>query len=121
VGYERLEGELSGGMASWRSAGFEDSRITLVPAAGAIGTIVDIRQAVEFAAGHIPGALHAELGSVGHAALPRGALTVMCGHGERAMSAASVLEAAGRRDVAVMQGGPTDWVSAAGRPLETGR
>jgi glyoxylase-like metal-dependent hydrolase (beta-lactamase superfamily II)/rhodanese-related sulfurtransferase len=121
VGYERLEGELSGGMAAWRSGGFEDSRITLVTAAKPSGTVVDIRQAAEFAAGHIHGALHAELGSVGRAELPRTPLTVMCGHGERAMSAASVLEANGRRDVAVMQGGPTDWASATGRPLETGR
>jgi rhodanese-related sulfurtransferase len=121
VGYERLEGELFGGMEAWRNAGFDDSRITLVPAAEPAGTVVDIRQAAEFAAGHIPGALHAELGSVRGAVLPRTPLTVMCGHGERAMSAASVLEAAGRRDVAVMQGGPTDWASATGRPLETGR
>jgi hydroxyacylglutathione hydrolase len=121
VGYESLEGELAGGMDAWRRAGFEERRTALVPAAQATGTLVDIRQASEFAAGHIPGALHAELGSVDQSALPRGPLTVMCGHGERAMSAASVLEAAGRKNVAVMVGGPADWSSASGRQLETGR
>ncbi|HET7667139.1 MAG TPA: rhodanese-like domain-containing protein, partial [Mycobacterium sp.] len=45
---------------------------------------------------------------------------VMCGHGERAMGAASVLEAAGHRDLAVLDGGPPDWVRATGRRLETG-
>jgi glyoxylase-like metal-dependent hydrolase (beta-lactamase superfamily II)/rhodanese-related sulfurtransferase len=45
VGYEHLLGELSGGMAAWRTAGFESSQIALVPAAEATGTIVDIRQA----------------------------------------------------------------------------
>jgi hydroxyacylglutathione hydrolase len=121
VGYESFEGELAGGMAAWRHAGFEERRTQLVPAARATGTLVDIRQAPEFAAGHVPGALHAELGSLDQSALPRGPLTVMCGHGERAMSAASVLEAAGRMDVAVMLGGPADWSSASGRSLETGR
>ena len=121
VGYERFVGELDGGMAAWRNAGFEDRQIALVQAAEAAGTVVDIRQAAEFVAGHIPGALHAELGSVSRTELPHGSLTVMCGHGERAMSAASILEAAGRADVAVVLGGPTDWATASGRSLETGR
>ena len=37
------------------------------------------------------------------------------------MSAASILQRADRTDVAVLDGGPADWVHAAGRPLETGR
>jgi glyoxylase-like metal-dependent hydrolase (beta-lactamase superfamily II)/rhodanese-related sulfurtransferase len=121
VGYEQLLGELSGGMAAWRTAGFDSGQIALVPAAKAKGTIVDIRQAPEFAAGHIPGALHVELGSVEHAELPRREpLTVMCGHGERAMSAASILEAGGHRELTVVLGGPSDWASSSGRALETG-
>jgi glyoxylase-like metal-dependent hydrolase (beta-lactamase superfamily II)/rhodanese-related sulfurtransferase len=120
VGYESLDGELAGGMAAWQRSGFEDRRTELVPAARATGVLVDIRQAPEFASGHIPGALHAELGLVDQSALPRGPLTVMCGHGERAMSAASILEAAGNKDVAVMLGGPADWSSASGQSLVTG-
>jgi glyoxylase-like metal-dependent hydrolase (beta-lactamase superfamily II)/rhodanese-related sulfurtransferase len=122
VGYEHLLGELCGGMAAWGAAGFESSQIALVPAAEATGTIVDIRQAPEFAGGHLPGALHVELGSVQDAELPRrDPLTVMCGHGERAMSAASILEAGGHGELAVVLGGPADWASASGRALETGR
>lgn len=121
VGYEHLVGELEGGMGAWRRAGFEDSRVALVPAAEATGTILDIRQAAEFVAGHIPGALHAELGSVDRAELPSEHLTIMCGHGERAMSAASILEARGNRDRTVVLGGPADWAKATGRPLDTGR
>ncbi|MEP6800119.1 MAG: rhodanese-like domain-containing protein [Lapillicoccus sp.] len=45
----------------------------------------------------------------------------MCGHGERAMTAASILHRAGRTEVAVLDGGPADWAQAAGRPLESGR
>jgi len=93
-----------------------------VPAEHADGTIVDVRQDAEYAAGHIPGAVHVELGSVGAAGIAAaGPLTLMCGHGERAMTAASILEAAGYRDLAVMVGGAADWATASGRPLQTGR
>jgi glyoxylase-like metal-dependent hydrolase (beta-lactamase superfamily II)/rhodanese-related sulfurtransferase len=121
VGYEHLLGELCDGMAAWRAAGFQGRQIALVPAAEATGAVVDIRQAPEFAAGHLPGAFHVELGSVEDAALPRRErLTVMCGHGERAMSAASILEAGGHQELAVVLGGPSDWASSSGRALETG-
>jgi rhodanese-related sulfurtransferase len=42
----------------------------------------------------------------------------MCGHGERAASGASMLERAGRIDVAVLPGGPGDWAAATGRATE---
>ena len=35
------------------------------------------------------------------------------------MTAASLLERAGRRDVAVLLGGPDDWAAAHGAALET--
>ena len=43
----------------------------------------------------------------------------MCGHGERAATAASVLERAGHTAVAVLPGGPPDWADATGRTLES--
>jgi rhodanese-related sulfurtransferase len=43
----------------------------------------------------------------------------MCGHGERAMTAASVLERAGRDNVAVLLGGPQDWATTHSAALET--
>ena len=52
--------------------------------------------------------------------LPGGAITVMCGHGERAMTGASLLEAAGHRGLSVLAGGPDDWSEATGAELETG-
>ena len=93
-----------------------------MPAAQAGGTIVDVRQDAEYTAGHIPGALHVELGSVGAAGIATtGPLTLMCGHGERAMTAASILAAAGHRDLTVVVGGAADWAAASGHPLKTGR
>jgi 3-mercaptopyruvate sulfurtransferase SseA len=43
----------------------------------------------------------------------------MCGHGERATTAASLLERAGGR-VAVFVGGPEDWSRLHREPLATG-
>lgn len=43
----------------------------------------------------------------------------MCGHGERAMTAASLLERASRAKVAVLLGGPQDWATTHGATLET--
>ena len=83
------------------------------------GTVLDIRQDDEWNAGHIPGAIHVELGDLATATVPAGPLTVMCGHGERAMSGASILPAAGHDDVAVLAGGPEDWHTVTGDDLET--
>ena len=82
-------------------------------------TIVDVRQRNEFAAGHVPGALGMELGDAASLAptLPAGPLTVMCGHGERAMSAASILAAQGRADISVLLGGPAEVAAARGQHL----
>ena len=44
-------------------------------------------------------------------------LAVMCGHGERAMTAASLLAAAGAPGVSVLRGGPADWAKATGQAL----
>ena len=84
--------------------------------------MLDIRQDSEFTAGHVPGAPHVELGDLPARAgdVPRGPIVVMCGHGERAMSAASLLARAGRTDLAVLVGGPDDWAEATGRTLEVG-
>jgi hypothetical protein len=44
----------------------------------------------------------------------------MCEHGERAMSGASILEEAGRRDLSVVVGGPKDVAVTSGCALATG-
>jgi hydroxyacylglutathione hydrolase len=76
----------------------------------------------EFVAGHLPGAVHIELGDIAARAddLPQGPTVVMCGHGERAIGAASLLERAGHCDLTVLEGGPDDWARATGRSLQTG-
>ena len=119
IGYENLVGELAGGVDAWRASGGDIARIPLLDPTDDGREVVDVRQAGEYAAGHVPGATHVELGTLVEraAALPSGPLTVMCGHGERAATAASLLAAAGRPDVAVLDGGPADWASATGEDL----
>jgi hydroxyacylglutathione hydrolase len=122
LGYD-IAGELGGGIAAWAGAGLRTASTALVDAATMTDArVVDIRQESEFAAGHVPGAQHSELGALPSTAtsLVAGPVTVMCGHGERAMSAASVLERVGRDDVSVLLGGPSDWAASHGVDLEPG-
>ncbi len=109
VGYERLLGELDGGIDTWRAAGLPLASIPLDEVEHASGTVLDVRQAGEYVMGHIPGVRSVELGSIAEVDLAPGPVAVMCGHGERAMTAASLLARAGHRDVTVLVGGPDDW------------
>jgi len=122
VGYDDVFGELSGGLSAWRAAGLSTTATELITAtAMSAGHMLDVRQESEFLGGHVPGAQHVELGALASAgaALPAEPVTVMCGHGERAMTAASILEQAGRHDVSVLAGGSGDWAIAHDRALET--
>ncbi|GLZ35132.1 Zn-dependent hydrolase [Lentzea sp. NBRC 105346] len=65
--------------------------------------VLDVRQDREYAAGHVPGAVHVELGELPGRELSKEPTVVMCAHGERAMSGASILERAGHRDLAVLR------------------
>jgi hydroxyacylglutathione hydrolase len=116
VGYERLAGQLEGGVPAWAAAARPTATIPVAPVASARGAVVDVRQRSEFEAGHLPGALNVELGALaaGDCALPDGPIAVMCGHGPRAVSAASLLARAGRDDVTVLVGGPPEWAAAHG-------
>jgi hydroxyacylglutathione hydrolase len=123
IGYDNIIGELHGGMAAWTAAGHHTASIPLTRAGQLDGRrVLDIRQRSEYLDGHLPGALHVELGDIPHRAadVPDEPTVVMCGHGERAMGAASLLEGAGHHQLVVLDGGPQDWVQATGGRLETG-
>jgi hydroxyacylglutathione hydrolase len=118
VGFEHLLGELAGGVDAWRDAGRTLADTALLDASGADGReVLDIRQRSEFTSGHVPGARHVELGVLTDTTdgIPNNSMLVHCGHGERAMSAASLLQRAGHDDVAVLAGGPDELAE-----LETG-
>ena len=121
VGYDRIAGELEGGIDAWRAAGGQASSIPVVAPSEVGGIpVLDVRQDNEFGAGHVPWAIHIELGAVSRMAsmLPAGPVVVMCGHAERAMGAASLLARGGRSDIAVLGGGPQDWADATGASLQ---
>ena len=128
VGYDNLAGELDGGMDAWQAAGLPTASIPLLDAAADHiphgSRVLDVRQRSEWTSGHLPGAVHAELGTLtGPAAgLPAGPVAVMCGHGERAMTGASLLAAGpgGAAVVSVLRGGPGDWAKATGQALAHG-
>ena len=83
--------------------------------------VLDVRQANEVADGRLPGAVAVELGALAGdrqpGELPEGPVTVMCSHGERAMTAASLLARAGHKQLRVAQGSPRDWQRATGQAL----
>ncbi|MEU4287290.1 MBL fold metallo-hydrolase [Kribbella sp. NPDC026596] len=117
IGYAVPAGELVDGMDAWDGP----TAATALLSAGEIGAtpVLDVRQDGEFNSGHIPGALHVELGDLPSrvADLPAQRLVIMCGHGERAMTAASILQHAGHSDVQVLEGGADDWAAVTGRSL----
>jgi hydroxyacylglutathione hydrolase len=127
IGYDQLVGEVAGGLAAWKAAGLPTRHIPLVSSdrlAAEPTPVLDVRQDAETSSGRLPGATTIELGTLPAAltgttecALPKGPVTVMCSHGERAMTGASLLTRAGREQVRVLLGGPDEWAKAAGRPL----
>jgi rhodanese-related sulfurtransferase len=65
IGYENLAGQLAGGMAAWQADGRPAEETGLVTA-GQMDSraVLDVRQAAEYAARHVPGAVHVELGDL---------------------------------------------------------
>ncbi|WP_280302290.1 MBL fold metallo-hydrolase [Nocardia abscessus] len=123
VGFDTLVGELDGGMTAW--AGPIDT-VDLLDAddlaARPAPTVLDIRQRGEYTAGHVPAARNIELGTLAThlVEVPAGPVAVMCGHGERAMTAASILERSGRTDIRILAGSPADYAAALGQDLAAG-
>ena len=119
IGHDAILGELDGGVAAWTAAGLDVGSIPLVAPSDVAETVVDVRQDSEWARGHLPGAVHVELGALADASLPDRPMTFMCGHGERAMTGASLIEASGHRALSVLVGGPDEWHEATGVNLQT--
>ena len=83
-------------------------------------TVLDVRRALEWAGGHLAGALHIPLHELSAriGEVPPGEIWVHCLSGYRAVIAASLLQAAGREVVAVDDG--YDRAAGAGLHLVTG-
>jgi len=122
IGYDGMAGYVEGGLGAWRRAGRPvevgraydvDALARDLAAGGPDGPLViDVRQASEFEAGHVPGSIHIGAGELPGRldALPRDrGIATICVTGYRASVAASLLRSAGFRRVDAVRGGVPDW------------
>jgi hydroxyacylglutathione hydrolase len=112
VGIRRLAGFLHGGMTSWRQEKRPVARIERLPIdelPGLDAQVLDVRERSEWDAGHLDGSVHTPWHDIGE--LPAGLdperpIAVVCGSGQRAAVAASLVARAGaRRVIHVVDGG----------------
>ena len=84
--------------------------------------LVDVREADEFASGHIPGAVNLPLSAFKAEQLPPPSevpVVLMCRSGRRAGQALAIVEATGRTDVGLYPGSMIEWTEKNG-PVVTG-
>ena len=122
IGYGNLAGTLAGGMPAWEAAGQPVAATRCSPPTRWIRppSSTSGRRA-STPAGTCPAPATSSLARspARPPAWRREPVVTMCGHGERAATAASVLERAGHTAVAVLPGGPPDWAEATGLALES--
>jgi rhodanese-related sulfurtransferase len=122
IGYDGIAGELAGGINTWTAARLPTHSVELITVDALHGPVLDVRSDDEYRAGHLPGAHHVELTRlVERADEFTDPITVMCGHGERAATAASILARRGTRGVRIVTAGPDEWAAATKQALEIGR
>jgi hydroxyacylglutathione hydrolase len=128
VGIENVKGYLAGGMAAWRRAGLGVSAIAQISVDDLSDLlnsqkdlqVIDVRQPVEYGAGHVPSAVNAPLSRVVESAGgfdPNRRTAVICGGGFRSSAATSVLERLGFKKLLNVLGGTGAWIKA-GYPVE---
>jgi hydroxyacylglutathione hydrolase len=130
---ERVRGHLRGGFGAWADGGgalestgrmnVDDLAATLERSAPADRPLViDVRQANEYEAGHVPGAIHITAGSLPDRLdeLPRDhPIVTICAAGLRAGVAASVIRSNGFENVSWIASGVPAW-RAHGHPVVRG-
>jgi hydroxyacylglutathione hydrolase len=123
LGYDQLLGYLAGGMPAWQAADGALSHWDIIPAqqvrerlrANDGLVVVDVRQANEWQAGHIPGAVHIEAGQLterGPVVALDTPIVVHCGHHDRSVTGLALLERQGFRHLLLMEGGMSAWEAA---------
>jgi hydroxyacylglutathione hydrolase len=120
IGFDTIAGALDGGMDAWQASGRELSTFETVDvedmAAWILSaepmTVVDTRDDIEWAAGHVPGAIHIYLPDISHRVdeiPPEAPVAVHCASGYRAGIAASLLEQSGLKRIIHVSGPYSDW------------
>jgi hydroxyacylglutathione hydrolase len=121
AGITRIGGYLAGGMTSWREECRAVERITRMNinqlhgmlARDSALQILDVREQAEWDKGHIPGSVHRPyhaLRALPDQLDPSQSVAVICGSGQRAAVAASLVKGCGAEDVIhVVDGGVPAW------------
>ncbi|HET8656269.1 MAG TPA: rhodanese-like domain-containing protein [Longimicrobiaceae bacterium] len=120
-GVEVLEAWKADGRALGTLAQITSGALAAKLAEGSV-TVLDVRGAAEWEAGHLPGSRNIPLGYLTDhlEELPRAELIVLqCRSGARSAIGASLLQAAGFRNVVNLAGGYLDWRTS-GYPSEPG-
>ncbi len=122
IGYDDLAGYLQGGVKAWQDTGFPVARADLTTPEEVYQelqkktiTVLDVRQDSEWNAGHIPGAMHIELGELEKRIkeVPADStVAVTCTMGNRSSTAVSILKKAGYKKVKNIAGGFNRWTEA---------
>jgi hydroxyacylglutathione hydrolase len=129
VGIDQVVGYLAGGMTSWREEGRDAEAIERVDASELLARsranpslqIVDVRERTEWDAGHITGSLFApyhELHELPSDLDPGAPAAALCSSGQRAGTAASLLQRHGVEHVLHVVGGGVDVWERAGGAVE---
>ena len=128
VGIETVSGYLDSGMYAWDQADLPTVAIAQMPvdelkhqlAEHADLQIIDVRRPAEFATGHVPGAINAQLAHLEEALSQfdsQRPTAVLCAGGYRSTAATSVLAQHGFTRLFNVIGGTSAWINA-GYPVE---
>jgi len=126
IGLDRIRGYFGAEtLGLWRREGRSVAQVPQMSVADLAAkrhglVVLDVRGRTEWDAGHIPGAMHVPLAELKQrlAEIPSDQpVAVHCQGGERSGIAASVLQAAGRREVSNVAGGFGEWLLS-GQPTE---
>jgi rhodanese-related sulfurtransferase len=127
VGIDQVVGYLAGGMTSWREEGRAAGAVERIGASELLARsqadpslqIVDVRERSEWDEGHIAGSLLApyhDLHELPSELDPAAPVAALCSSGQRAGTAASLLQRHGVQQVLhVVGGGVDEWERAGGR------
>lgn len=120
IGYDRVQGYLSGGIKAWILSGRSVARLAQISCEavrkGAPAVLLDVRTDAEWESGHVQGARHVPLTDILNGIIPdldKGEnIVAYCRSGFRSNIAGSVLAQAGFTSVQSMAGGVTAWKNA---------
>jgi glyoxylase-like metal-dependent hydrolase (beta-lactamase superfamily II) len=128
VGIETVRGYLAGGIYEWDKAGLETARVAQMPVDELRARleekrhlqVIDVRRPAEYRAGHVPGAVNAQLADLEKRAAefdPALETAVVCAGGYRSSAATSLLARKGFGRLFNVVGGTDGWIGA-GYPVE---